>query len=107
MKKAATVLIALALGATSAVQAQGSEGATATVAAQAAPVPAPSPAVKEQKVCRTERATGSLTRKRRICMTKAEWAELEAATHKGVGEMQRGAAGGQCVPSDPVTRAGC
>lgn len=72
---------------------------------EATPAAAPSPAAKERKICRTERATGSLTRQHRICMTKAEWTELETATHKGVGEMQRGAAGGQCVSANPMTRA--
>lgn len=43
-------------------------------------------AAKEKEVCRTQTATGSLTRKRRICMTQEQWDELAAQTKKGLDE---------------------
>jgi hypothetical protein len=49
---------------------------------------------EEKKICRTERATGSLTRRTRICMTAAQWREVNAKTYRGVSEMQSQAAGG-------------
>jgi hypothetical protein len=51
--------------------------------------------VKEKKICRTEKATGSLTRRTRICMTEAQWREVNSRTYKGVSEMQGEASGGQ------------
>ena len=53
--------------------------------AAVAPAPAPEPAAPaeapaaaevargEEVVCRTDRATGSLTRRNRVCMTRNEW----------------------------------
>lgn len=49
---------------------------------------------EEKKICRTDRATGSLTRRTRICMTAAQWRELNSRTQKGVGEMQGVGSGG-------------
>jgi hypothetical protein len=49
---------------------------------------------KEKKICRTERMTGSLTRRTRICMTEAQWRELAAQTKKGLDEMSRPQGGG-------------
>jgi hypothetical protein len=58
-------------------------------------------APREKKICRTERATGSLTRRTRICMTEAQWRELNSRTHKGVSDMQGQASGGQAVANNP------
>jgi hypothetical protein len=55
----------------------------------------------EKKICRTERATGSLTRRTRICLTEAQWREVNSRTHKGVSEMQGQASGGQAVANNP------
>jgi len=54
----------------------------------------------EKKICRTERATGSLTRRTRICMTEAQWRELNSRTARGVTEMQGQGSGGQVVNRD-------
>lgn len=48
----------------------------------------------EKKICRTEKATGSLTRRTRICLTETQWRELNDRTRRGVDEMNREAAGG-------------
>ena len=58
---------------------------------------------RETKICRTDRMTGSLTRRTRICMTEAEWRELNARTQRGVDEMNREAAGSQqpCAYDNP------
>ena len=55
---------------------------------------------KEKKICRTDKATGSLTRRTRICMTEAQWRELNSRTQRGVGEMQGQGSGGQAVNRD-------
>jgi predicted secreted protein len=53
---------------------------------------------KEKKICRTEQVTGSLARKRRICMTEAEWKELNDRTRKDVDDMQGRASGApRCI----------
>ena len=66
---------------------------TATsVAAQETPAPP-----KEKKICRSERMTGSLTRSTRICLTAAQWKEVNDRTRRGVDEMASAASGGkQC-----------
>jgi predicted secreted protein len=56
---------------------------------------------KEKKICRTESVTGSLARKRRICMTEAEWKEVNDRTRKDVDDMQGRAAGGAICTPDP------
>ena len=43
----------------------------------------------EKKICRTEQVTGSLARRSRICLTKAEWDKVAADTQKNVSEFQR------------------
>lgn len=54
----------------------------------------------EKKICRTDRATGSLTRRTRICMTRAQWDDLHSRTNKGVSEMQGQGSGGQTVQNN-------
>jgi predicted secreted protein len=51
--------------------------------------------VKEKKICRTEKVTGSLVAKRRICMTKAEWDKLAMETKKDLEDIQRN---GNAIP---------
>jgi hypothetical protein len=58
-------------------------------------------APREKKICRTDKATGSLTRRTRICMTEAQWRELNSRTQRGVGEMQGQGSGGQVVANNP------
>jgi len=71
-------------------------GAASAQEAQEAPEAPP-----EKKICRTERATGSLTRRTRTCLTEAQWRELNSRTYKGVSEMQGQASGGQAVANNP------
>ena len=51
------------------------------------------PAKQEKKICRTEKMTGSLTRRTRICLTATQWREVNDRTRKGVGELQGSASG--------------
>ena len=60
---------------------------------------------EEKKICRTDKATGSLTRRTRVCMTRAEWNELAARTRKGVDDMTSAASGGKACVQDPM--GGC
>ena len=53
-----------------------------------------------KKICRTERATGSLTRRTRVCMTAAQWRDLNTKTMRGVSEMQGQGSGGQVVQNN-------
>jgi len=90
-----------ALTATGAVAAPPADD-TAAPAASAGPAEQASTAAAnaeadaqdEKKICRTERATGSLTRRTRVCMTVAQWREINSKTYRGVTEMQGQAAGG-------------
>ena len=54
----------------------------------------------ERKICRTEKATGSLTRRTRVCMTAAQWREINSKTMRGVSEMQGQGSGGQAVANN-------
>jgi len=71
------------------------------VAASAEEQPAQEEPKPEKKICRTDRATGSLTRRTRICMTEAQWRELNSRTRRGVDEMQGSSAGGQAIVDNP------
>jgi hypothetical protein len=73
----------------------------AAAAQEAQPAQSPPEQPEEKKVCRTERATGSLTRRTRVCMTAAQWREINAKTYKGVTEMQGTASGSQAIPNNP------
>lgn len=54
----------------------------------------------EEIRCRTERVTGSLTRRRRICLTNNEWAALEARTRDDMIRAGRNASGGAACVQD-------
>ena len=47
---------------------------------------APQAPQKEKKICRTELATGSRVRKHRVCLTEAQWRELNAQTKKNIDD---------------------
>lgn len=94
-----TVLAAsLLLAASGAVAAPPAEQSAPAEQASTAPSVATNAAeadpADEKKICRTERATGSLTRRTRVCMTAAQWREINSRTYRGVTEMQGQAAGG-------------
>ncbi len=61
-------------GATQATQPASGEGATAGGA-------------DEGQICRTYRVTGSRTRREKVCMTAAQWAQHNENTRKQTGEM--------------------
>ena len=79
----------------------------AATAAEPAEQPAEAEAKPERKICRTERATGSLTRRTRICLTEDQWRELHARTKRGLDDFVGGASGGCRPPSDPRSGAMC
>jgi len=56
---------------------------------------------EEKKICRTERMTGSRTRRTKICLTQAEWREVHDRTREDIGDMQRSVRPGQAAPSMP------
>ena len=53
-----------------------------TVQAEETAKPQEAKPTAEKKICKTEQVTGSLTRRNRICMTKAEWDKVAAETQK-------------------------
>ncbi|MGB3798085.1 MAG: hypothetical protein WA957_17520 [Alteraurantiacibacter sp.] len=57
----------------------------------------------DEVVCRRERITGSLTRVRRTCLTRDEWAQIEANTRDDMIRSGRNASGSQCIPDNPVS----
>ena len=62
----------------------------------------------EKKVCRSDKVTGSLSRRNRICLTQAQWREVHDRTRRGVGEMQNDASGSQvCQYEDPNRTSPC
>jgi hypothetical protein len=74
------------------------EEAPVTAARSPEDAPATADAEAERKICRTEKATGSLTRRTRICMTAAQWREIHDRTRRGVDEMVGSASGApSCV----------
>ena len=75
--------------------------ATAAPAEQTSAAAAEAEPAEEKKVCRTERATGSLTRRTRVCLTAAQWREVHDRTRRGVGDMQGSAAGSQAIVNNP------
>jgi hypothetical protein len=97
-----TVLLVAATGAMAAPPTEQS----APVAQEAAPSAGTNAAAgdaegqKEKKICRTERATGSLTRRTRICMTEAQWREVNADTRRGMDDMTRDRVGGGTTTSN-------
>ncbi|TIX50162.1 hypothetical protein [Alteraurantiacibacter aquimixticola] len=46
-------------------------------------------------VCRTERVTGSLTRRTRTCLTRDEWDDVHSRTRNEMDRMGRNASGGK------------
>jgi hypothetical protein len=56
---------------------------------------------KEKLVCRTEKLTGSRTKVRRICMTRAQWDEVAQQTKKGLDDFSRSASQPP-PPKDPM-----
>jgi len=73
---ASAALLLMAAGAISAQEVQVGSGDDA--------------AAQEKKICRSQRMTGSLTRTTRICLTKAQWDELNTRTRKSVDDISRG-----------------
>jgi hypothetical protein len=97
----------LLLAATGAMAAPPAEDAAPAEQAAASPTaatnaqPNAEEPADEKKICRTERATGSLTRRTRVCLTAAQWREINARTYRGVSEMQGSASGSQAVQNNP------
>ena len=81
-------------------QQQPTDSATPQAAAPAEPeMSAEELARSQETVCRTQQITGSLTRRSRICMTRAEWAENARRTAQEVNRISGGAAGANsCKP---------
>lgn len=105
MKFNAIVATALLIGSTALLAQESQDGETrgaqATLASAAqtedTAATAEDTAHGEEVVCRRERVTGSRVRTREICMTRNEWAELEARTRDGLNRMGSNASGGaQC-----------
>lgn len=51
----------------------------------------------EKKICKSEKMTGSLTRVRRTCMTKAQWDAVAEANRKAAGDFVRNSQNNQSV----------
>jgi len=85
---------------------------TAGVAIAAAPgaaedaTPKAEAAEKEKKVCKTEKMTGSLTRVRRICMTRAEWNEMAENTNRSLDRLGRSANQAEALTNRSAAGAG-
>lgn len=89
----------------------GNSAPTPTPVSQDQPAAAPTaaasaaPEAESPTVCRTQRVTGSLTRRQRTCMTEAQWAELERRTAENMNDISRNASGGRACRQDQM--GGC
>ena len=90
----ATAILLTASGVSAAEPAEA--GASASSEATDSQAAAP----EEKKICRTEKATGSLTRRTRVCLTAAQWRDVNSRTFRGVSEMQGQGSGGQVVQNN-------
>jgi len=95
--KSSILAAAVLLTATGASAAPPAESGTTAAAAS---TDAQAETADDKKICRTERATGSLTRRTRVCLTAAQWREINAKTMRGVSEMQGQGSGGQVVQNN-------
>jgi hypothetical protein len=95
MLSATAVMAAPASGDAPSTEASGATGQAAPPSDAAVQAPE-----QERKICRTDKATGSLTRRNRICLTAAQWREVQDRTRRGVGELQGSASGGKECVSD-------
>ena len=89
-------------------QAAAASPSAATAAVEGDGEPQP-----EKKICRSSKVTGSLTRRSRICMTEAQWREVNDRTRRGMDEMTGMASGApRCIttgaqgPMDAACGAG-
>lgn len=97
-----TLIATILLIATSASPPPPAEQTASAAPSAEAEVPE-TPAAEGKKICRTEKATGSLTRRTRICMTAAQWREVHDRTRRGVGELQGSASGApRCISAADV-----
>jgi hypothetical protein len=105
---AAVLLIAVDAGALAAPPGDLTSVDTAVASERVSAAPADTNAAQEEKkICRTEKATGSLTRRNRICLTQAQWREVHDRTRRGVGELQGSASGASsCVSQMDVACLG-
>lgn len=51
-------------------------------------------------ICRRERATGSLTRINRVCLTRNEWNDYSGNAQRAHADTVRGASGARCFQCD-------
>ncbi len=58
------------------------------VTAQTAPPPKPTAADPNQIICRTQDVLGSRLQKRRVCMTRAQWADAQSQDQQAVERVQ-------------------
>ncbi len=95
----------LTFGTTAALAQDPGEDAARSQAAQATQQEDEAEEVEDDRgsevVCRTERVTGSLTRRTRTCLTRDEWDIVERRTKDELDRMGRNASGSQCIPDDP------
>lgn len=83
---------AFGIVATLVLMAGGAGSAAWAQEAEAPAVQAPDQAAQqEKKICRSQKMTGSLTRVRRTCLTRAEWDRLAEGTRRNVNSLERDA----------------
>lgn len=64
--------------------------------------PADPPAKPEPKICKKDRATGSLTRVNKICLTRSEWNELNRKTKDALDDFTSRQNGQPRAPQNPT-----
>lgn len=90
----ALMVLASAAGASAADQNKGDDNKTAAATADQTTTTADQKSKNDKfdpnkVICHTDQETGSRTRVNRVCHTRAEWAQLQQETEKGIRDMGR------------------
>ena len=77
-------------------------GTAPVLAANEAAPAVDSPAKPEPKICKKDRATGSLTRVNKICLTRSEWNEVNRKTKDALDDFTSRQNGQPRAPQNPT-----
>jgi hypothetical protein len=57
---------------------------------------------EEKRICKVEKVTGSLTNRRRICMTQSDWEMIAQKTGTAMDRLKEHAAKNHAVYANPI-----
>lgn len=62
---------------------------------------APKPADPNEKICEKVEVIGSRVAMKRVCLTRAQWADKRKAEREFTSDLQRSMGGNRCTEADP------